>query len=71
MIFHAKAGKGGIMHILAQRIRISNILPGSEILYYPCKFTQAFTRGVLIGCFEAHAHGREVTSMFSQNDVTI
>ena len=39
--------------------------PGSEI---PCYLTQAVTRGK-IGCIGTPAHGRQVTSMFSQTDV--
>ena len=53
------------MCILAQRMRISEILTCFRNSY----LSQAVTRGLIIGCIGTHAHGRQVTSVFSQSDV--
>ena len=32
-------------------------------------YPEAVTRGLFVGCTGTHAHGHQVTSLFSQNDV--
>ena len=55
------------LSILAQQIRISEILAWVRNSY----LTHVVTRGLFIFCICIHAHGRQVTPMFSANDVKI
>ena len=54
-------------YILVQQIRLSEILACLRKSY----LTQDFTRGLFIGCIGNHAHRRQVTSAFRQDDVII
>ena len=42
---------------------------GQKFSSYPCYLTQAVMRGMPIGSIGTCAHGRQVTTVFSQSDV--
>ena len=63
--------RSNVLGFLAHRIRLSDILPWvrNSILIYAILPRLSCVDRSIIGCIGTQVHGRQVTSLFNQNDV--